>query len=36
MYIFAFKGPNKPVPVHMYEGQITDMIKSITITPSGK
>ena len=36
MYIFAFKGQNKPVPVHMFEGQITDMIKSITITPTGK
>ena len=36
MYIFAFKGPNKPVPVHMYEGEISDMIKSIRITPSDK
>ena len=34
IYIFAFKGPNNRVPVDVLEGQITDIIKSITITPS--
>ena len=33
MYIFAFKGPYKPVPVHTLEGEIVDICKSITITP---
>jgi len=34
IYIFAFKGPNNRIPVDVLEGQITDIIKSITITPS--
>jgi hypothetical protein len=36
MYVFAFKGPNNRVPVQTLEGQITDIIKSIRITPSDK
>jgi hypothetical protein len=36
MYVFAFKGPNNRVPVQTLEGQITDIIKSIRITPTDK
>jgi hypothetical protein len=36
MYIFAFKGPNQPVPVHSFEREIVDIYKSIKITPSDK
>ena len=31
MYVFAFKGENKPVPVHTLEGEITDIVTSIRI-----
>lgn len=33
MYIFAFRGPNKRVPVDTLEGEITGIINSVTITP---
>jgi hypothetical protein len=36
MYIFAFKGPNQPVPVHSLVREIVDIYKSIKITPSDK
>jgi hypothetical protein len=35
MHIFAFKGPNKPGPVHKPESAIAGICKSITIKPSG-
>lgn len=34
MYIFAFKGPYKQVPVQALQAQIVGMYKSIQITPS--
>jgi hypothetical protein len=34
MYIFAFKVPNKPVAVQVFQAQITDVYKSIRITPT--
>lgn len=33
MYIFAFKGPNKPVPVQTLQDEMVDMYKSIRIGP---
>ena len=33
MYIFAFKVPNKPLAVEAFQGQVTDIYKSIRITP---
>ena len=33
MYIFAFRGQNKPVPVHTLEAEIQGIIKSIQINP---
>jgi len=33
MYIFAFKGENRPVPVHTLEGEITDIVGSVTLQP---
>lgn len=33
MYIFAFRGPNKPVPVQMLQEEMVDMYKSIRISP---
>ncbi len=33
MYIFAFRGPNKPVPVQALQAEKVDMYKSIRITP---
>lgn len=32
MYIFAFRGPNKPVPVQALQAEMVDMYKSIRIT----
>lgn len=34
IYIFAFKGPNKPESVKALQGEIEAIIKSITITPT--
>jgi hypothetical protein len=34
LYIFAFRGENKPVAVHALEGEIADILGSIRITPS--
>ena len=34
IYIFAFKGPNKAPAVQALQGEITDIYKSITITPA--
>ena len=31
MYIFAWKGPTKPIAVHALQGEITDMYKSIKL-----
>jgi hypothetical protein len=36
MYIFAFKGENKPVPVGALQKEIAGMYKSIRIAPSDK
>ena len=33
MYIFAFRGPNKPVPVQTLQAEKVDMYKSIRISP---
>lgn len=34
MYIFSFRGENKPIPVHTLEGEITDIVKSVRIAPA--
>jgi hypothetical protein len=36
MYIFAFKGPYKPVPVQALQMEIVSIYKSIAINPSDK
>jgi hypothetical protein len=33
MYIFAFKVPNKPLAVRVFQGAIVDIYKSIRIKP---
>ena len=33
MYVFAFKGENRPVPVHTLEGEITDIVRSVALQP---
>jgi len=33
MYIFAFKGPTKPLSVSALQGEIEGMQKSITLNP---
>ena len=33
MYIFAFKVPNKPRAVQVFQGAIVDIYKSIRINP---
>jgi len=34
IYIFAFKGPNKPAAVKAFAGEIVDMYKSILVNPN--